>query len=265
MKVIGALPRRHSSVKNGFGSANESCLGSLPRKSIGALSQGSALRFLVLLICGDLAFIALHFINALTPLLNNSRLNLSVDRGYPEIYQYTKYLWIISILIFMSSKERSPHYVPWIFVFGYFLLDDSLQIHERIGAHIAASLNFAPLLGLRLQDYGELAISAAMGMVLLFPLLWAYKNGSRMFRKISHDLALLIAVLVFFGVAVDMVDSAIEFGWPVKFALGVIEDGGEMLAVSLIVWYAFQLALHDGVPAFSICDRALSVLTRRSA
>ncbi|NJP10442.1 MAG: hypothetical protein HC866_13990 [Leptolyngbyaceae cyanobacterium RU_5_1] len=114
-----------------------------------------------------------------------------------------------------------------------------MQIHERIGGYIAANLSFMPILGLRLQDFGELAVSASAGIILLLSLILAYANGSEMFRKISQDFALLLCGLIFFGVVVDVIHVAINLGGKVNFVLGVIEDAGEMLSVSLILWYAF--------------------------
>ena len=234
------------------------------QECIKTLNERSASLFLALLICGDLAFVVLHFINGLTPIIVMPLRELGRDGGYPELYQYLKFLWIIILLIFVSLRNASLLYVAWAAVFAYFLLDDSFQIHERVGRYIAANLSLVPTLGLRLQDYGELAVSAAAGIILFLPLVWAYRKGSRMFRKISQDFALLISILIFFGVVVDMAHIAIRLGRTVDFVLGVIEDGGEMLSVSLILWYAFLMMVRDRDSGCYLCDCARIVLTRRS-
>lgn len=223
----------------------------------------SASLFLVLLICGDLAFVVLHFI-MLFLRLENSPLSLEMDKGYSEIYQYLKYFWITIILILVSLKEASLNYIAWVLVFVYFLFDDSLQIHERVGSYIAANLSFMPILGLRLQDFGELIVSAAAGIILLLPLVLAYKHGTRKFQKISRDFALLILVLIFFSVVIDMVHIAIKLGWEVTFILGVIEESGEMLSVSLILWYVFLVMVRDCDPGCYLYEYAATLLTRRS-
>ena len=180
------------------------------------------------------------------------------------MYQYLKFLAIIVSLIITALKNASLLYVAWTSDFVYFLLDDSLRVHERVGRYIAANLNFVPPLGLKLYDYGQLAVSATAGIILLLPLVWAYKNGSRMFREVSQDLALLILLLIFFGVVVDMAHSAIKLGWKITFLLGVIEDGGEMLSVSLILWYVFLMMVRNGDSGCYLADCARIVLTRRS-
>ncbi|MBM9605751.1 hypothetical protein [Desulfopila inferna] len=233
------------------------------QEDIKNFNERSASFFLILLLSGDLAFVMLHFINSLTPIYENPLLNLEKDRGYSEVYQYLKFLWIIIILVFISFRNASLRYVLWALVFVYFLLDDALQLHERVGGYIAANLSLVPAFGLRLQDYGELAVSAAAVIIIFLPLAWAFRNGSRVFRKLSQDLALLIMILVFFGIVVDMAQIAINAGWKVSFILGVIEDGGEMLSVSLIVWYAFLVMVRNCDLDCYLCDCASTVLTKK--
>ena len=209
------------------------------RACLAALNERSASVFLLLLLCGDLAFVVMHFISALTPVFSSPLLNIEKDRGYPEMYQYLKFLWIIALLLSLASANRAIHYVAWAVVFAYFLLDDALKVHEWAGRRFAASFTFIPPFGLRLRDLGELAITATVGVLLLPILGWAYRRGSRMFRKVSQDLTLLILVLVFFGVVVDVAHEAVDWGWKARFIVGVIEDGGEMVSVSLALWFTF--------------------------
>ena len=140
------------------------------RSSLEALNERSATIFLVLLLCADLAFFGMHFVAAIKWVLESDLFNIERDRGYPEMYQYIKFFWIIVLLFNLSLKNRSLHYIPWVLLFTYFLLDDSKQIHEQAGYLISEHFNFTPPFGLRLQDYGELAISATAGIFLLPPI-----------------------------------------------------------------------------------------------
>jgi hypothetical protein len=56
----------------------------------------------------------------------------------------------------------------------------------------------------------------------------------------------------------------IGFSWEVLFVFEVVEDGGEMLAASLILWYAFLLNMRDDDSRVYIRDLLSGVLTRRS-
>lgn len=227
------------------------------------LDQRSASIFLTLLVCGDLAFVLLHLVNDSTTRLMNPLLSLEKDRGYAEMYQYLKFLWIILLLILVSLRKASWGYVLWASVFAYLLADDALQVHERVGMAIAENFGLAPALWLRPQDHGELAVSLAAGTILFAPLAWAYGTGTRAFRKSSLDLALLLGLLIFFGVGVDMAHVALGLGGPFDFAAGVIEEGGEMVAVSLILGYAFLIAMRDGDAHDHLFDSVRQFMAKR--
>lgn len=227
--------------------------------------QRSALLFLVLLLSGDIAFVVLHCLNILLPGFKKPLLSIETDQGYAEFYQYLKWLWIILILILVSIKEASMQYFAWVLVFAYFLLDDALQVHERAGEMFAVKNTFKPPLGLQRQDLGELAASAIVGLILIIPLSWAYIGGSKRFRKVSHDLTVLILVLIFFGVVVDMAHSMINLGTAIGLSIGLIEDGGEMTAVSLILWYVFLMLIREKETDCYLYDCLRAILKMHAA
>ncbi len=227
----------------------------------GYFSEPSALLLLMLLLSADCAFIAVHIATRIerhlfnaTLQLNYDLLSIATDGGYSEIYQYVKYFWVIILTIYLSRIARIPNYLPWTVLFSYFLCDDALSIHERIGAFVGENLNFVPPFNLRLQDFGELAVTVIAGVGVMPLLLWSYWGGSSSFKKIAQDMLLLVLALVFFGVFVDMAHQAIRPGWKVEFLMGIIEDGGEMVVMSLIVWYVFLLSVHKGIPNSHLCD-----------
>ena len=89
-------------------------LASASRFSVGSLNERAASLFLALLLCGDVAFVAGHLINGLTPLLDNDPvggldyrllLNLETDRGYGEVYQYLKFIWIAVLFLSLSMEK----------------------------------------------------------------------------------------------------------------------------------------------------------------
>jgi hypothetical protein len=171
-------------------------------------------------------------------------LNLEHDNSYPEMYQYIKFFWIAFLLFYISFKNKTLHYIPLALVFSYFLFDDSLRIHERVGRYLATEFEFVPMFGLRPRDFGEIAVSAIVGVFLLLLLIWAYRRGSQTYRKIFREIAGLILLLVFFGVFVDILHIVVKFGGNVSIIFGLLEDWGEMVTVSLIAWYAFLLKVR---------------------
>ena len=205
----------------------------------------SASTFLLLLLVADCAFIFLNFL-LWTPLLNNPLFSLEKDGGYPEIYQYIKEFWIVGLLLSILIKTRAVGYSVWVLLFIYLLLDDALQIHETFGAYIATRLELTPFLGLRAKDFGELAISAMAAALFLTPLIFFYVRGSGTFKQVTRHLLLLLFALAIFGIFFDMLHVAVNMGKKVYFLLAVVEDGGEMVVMSFIAWYAFLLSLRDG-------------------
>jgi hypothetical protein len=208
--------------------------------------------------------VVLYFANELAP-VQNPMFDIEKDGGYAERFQYVKLFSIVVLLIWIAWKNRAVHYVAWALAFTYLLFDDSMQLHERVGRRIAESLALSPALGLRARDFGELLVTAAAGFFLAAVLLWAYRTGSRSFKKVSQDIILLILLLVFFGVVVDMAHVAFDLGWQVTFVLGIVEDGGEMLAVSLILSYVYLTKVRGEDARWYLSDSIRGVITRRFA
>ena len=138
-----------------------------------------------------------------------------------------------------------------------------MGIHEQVGSIIAKNLEFTQIFGLRLQDYGELAVTTTAAVLLLIPIGYYYSRASNMFRNISRDLVLLLLMLGFFGIFLDMVGitDSISRG---RFLLGMTEDGGEMIAISVVTWYVFLLYIHEGHADFSLGRLFCADVKRRS-
>jgi hypothetical protein len=232
------------------------------------INERSASLLLLLLFCADFGFIVVSCIHKLTPLINDELFSIGRDRGYAEIFQYIKWFWIIVLFSYLTIARRSFSYVAWGVTFLYLLCDDSLGIHEKIGRLISGNLGFEPPFGMYPRDIGELAVSALAGITLTPLLIWAYLRGSPAFKNMSQDLLLLILVLAFFGVAVDTVHSIVRglgLGSKAEFILGLIEDGGEMLIASLMVWYVFLLSIRDDICTSFLFDSVRLLLKRPSA
>ncbi len=213
----------------------------------------------MLLLCAGIILLGLHTILITTPYLNELY-HLNNESGYPEVYQYLKWLWITILLIYVSKQRKSFSYFAWVLVFVYFLLTDAMEIHNIVGAYIAGTFDSMHV------SIGELIVSVTAGIALLSALTWAYVKGARTFRKMSHDMMLLIFVLVFFGIGVDTGQYLVDMGWKMKLVTGVIEEGGEMLVASLILWYVFLLSVHreNTAPYIYDCIRIAITRMRRS-
>lgn len=216
------------------GRFQESLLGWRPWR--GALRSPG--RLLAGLLIADLLFVLMHVLHKQAlPAFADISFMVTLEGGYGERFQYLKEVSIAVMLGFLASRHRSALFAAWALVFFYLLLDDSLSVHERLGSWLAGVLGFQAALGLRAVDFGELLVSGVVagGFVLLIATL-ALRSTARM-RRLCVDYLQLLALLVFFGVVVDML-HVIGKDYGLR-GLGLLEDGGEMLAMSLITAYTF--------------------------
>ena len=123
------------------------------------------------------------------------------------------------------------------------LLDDAFSFHETSGKFLALLLDIQPTMGLRPVDYGELLYALAVGIIILPLMAYCYISGDKTFKKSFVDLSLLLIVLLFFGVFMDMLHSYFSDIYPLGGIFGLLEDGGEMIALSLIAWYMLFIAI----------------------
>ncbi len=196
-------------------------------------SLNKSSKLLILLLFLDLAFILLHCVAALGP-FSNPLFFITQDQGYAEIYQYLKEFAITAALLLMAAKQKQLIYAVWSLLFLYLLLDDSLQAHEQLGQQLADYFRFRPVCHLRTKDLGQLCVSILFGASFFLMIGTAYLFSDSKARQISSHLFVLVILLGFFGVFTDLLHAVIP--WK-KTLGGLIEDGGEMFTMSIIVWY----------------------------
>jgi hypothetical protein len=199
-------------------------------------------KLLILLIAADVSFIVLHLFHTYTILLPDNLFSIGQDRGYGEFFQYTKELWVAILLFLLGLRKRKFLYIIFAFLFLYFLIDDALEVHERFGAFLSDFLNFQPNLGLRAIDFGELAVSIFFGALFFIAIGITHHQSDSSARTISKYLIILIVLLALFGVVMDMLEVIVEHA-VVNPILVMIEEGGEMLVMSMITWFVFRLDL----------------------
>jgi len=68
------------------------------------------------------------------------------------------------------------------------LIDDSFQLHEKLGETLVSILNIQTAFGLRSQDFGELAVSFFFGTLLFSFIVTAYLRSNSLWKKISKHI-----------------------------------------------------------------------------
>lgn len=202
-----------------------------------------SIQFLILLLAIDLAFIVLHCIYRTTDLITDYRFSIAQDRGYAEIFQYCKTAFLAFSLGFLAIYRKSLSYVSWSILFFFTLLDDSLEIHEGLGQAIQNTIDFSFIPLLRTRDVGELIVYAGVGSLLLGMLTLSYrKEQDAGIKQISVRLFLLLLGFAFCGVVVDIIHfvfEALSAPQSILRLLTIVEDGGEMIIMSVIAWFVF--------------------------
>ena len=212
-----------------------------------------AISLLILLIMGDLFYIGLHLAHKAARILNvfdtlqyNDVFALYYDLSLAESFQYIKEYWIVIIFLWLIIYHRQRHYTGWALLFIYLLLDDMLSFHESLATFVLKKLDINPkfiLTGeLRYQDFGELGVSIFFGIILIGLIGITYLRGSPDIRNTFKHLFTGLAIIVFFGVANDFLNRFFSEDSKILFELTrLIEDGGEMLGMSLTCWFVNTL------------------------
>ena len=157
------------------------------------------------------------------------------------MYQYLKLIAIVVMLVCLAVR-CSLMFLSWALVFGYLLLDDIAQVHESAGWIVSDTFALSTWAADRAGDVGELIFAGLVATGFLILLAIPYRMGPESFRQVSRRLALLIGLLAVFGVGMDFLHGLLmnQGAW-VDWWMAVIEDGGEMVILSLVVWYCYTL------------------------
>lgn len=201
-------------------------------------------KLLILLLITDLVFILLHILNVYTNLLNSSYYLLSRDRGFAEFFQYTKELWIAVMFLMLGIKKKRGIFYVFSLLFFYLLVDDSFEIHESLGRFFGEMFQFQSLLGLRGVDFGELLVSGIFGFLFLTALVLLFALSDQITRRITFYLFVFMGMLALFGVVMDMVEVMVR-NPDISKVLVIVEEGGEMLVMSVITWFVFRLGFNS--------------------
>ena len=212
-----------------------------------------ATTLLALLLCGDLAFIFLHLLDVETGWMRGVKISLEADGGMPETYQYVKEFWMAVCMALTFWRTRIRLYAAWSAVFGFLLLDDAGQVHERVGVWLARTFELPAMFGLRSNDTGELMVAGSVGLATVAMVgLTSWRRGEQS-ERIARDVLSLLCVLGVLGVFVDMLHVVTYLsGSILAQVLLVVEDGGEMVVMSALTAYAFHVTSHRGRTRFDL-------------
>ena len=180
--------------------------------------------------------------------LEDERWSLARESGFGELWQYAKTAAIAAVLVGMALRRHSLVRLLWAFLFVYVLGDDAGQWHEQAGAFLGREFAMPRVGAMRPNHLGEvlflLAVGLAWGGAFLAVLLRARRDDVVFSRK----LLAWVAVLAAFGVFLDAAHSLLR-ETALNDVLAVLEDGGEMVVLSLLLVHLGSDRSSRGAPA----------------
>ena len=202
---------------------------------------------LIGLVLVDLAFVIVSVVyqsrNGID-VLNPSPWVLEADGGYSEIWSYATEAALVLSLLALAVLTRRPIWAGWSTLFLAALADDEMRLHESKGAWLAEKLRFPEgVLGLRANDLGEMFVWGLLAIVPLAIVIFFFRRSDRWTRRASIGMAVLVAAYVFFGGVVDQL-HVLFLGGPLENAVGSLEDGGELIVLSVTLSYVVALHLR---------------------
>jgi hypothetical protein len=176
--------------------------------------------------------------------IDDVRWSTAYDGGYPEIFMYAQELALIFLCVVLWRSIRQSFAWVWMLIFVFLFVDDAFMMHEKLGAVFAEWSQIETQGTMRGQDYGEMVAWAPF--LILFPILVliSHLRSEKLYRLDLWVLYVLAASMVGLGVALDILSRLYNF-WGHANIVGGIEDGGEMVIISLMLVHVFSLVKRN--------------------
>lgn len=216
-----------------------------PSSKIPAYLKTYNLPILYSLLAIDFVFISLHTLKSLD-YLSGPNFSVTKNFGYGESFMYLNELFIISCFLWLAYKFRRSIFYLWGAVFVYVLLDDSMEVHEKIGYYLGGWIKqHSDIMPEIAKESAEMSSFVLFGIVLFTPILLLYvKAKNRSLKVFTQDLLILFGGLLFFGIGIDFLNIFFATGTFLNGFLGLLEDAGEMVMISMIAWYTWTFVSH---------------------
>jgi len=196
-------------------------------------------QLLVLLLCTDALLIVFHLLRWETTFFQGTRFAIWREGGIGELFQYLKEFWLGLVFLYVGVKRLNPMMIMWSLIFFYLLADDSLKWHETMGLIVANATGLPRIFGLEPQIQGQVVYAAGLGLIFLgVAAVLSYLRG-RDAMIFSLRMFALLGLFALFAVVLDWMFHLTQ-GETVHHYMATVEEGGEMLVLSVIVWFVLN-------------------------
>ncbi len=190
--------------------------------------------FLTALLFGDIGLLILSEIAG-------GVFNISREYSVPEFYQYAKEIWIGVLLFVAFRKSKKLVFLSFALIFFYLFIDDALLYHEIAGEWINQNFILPNVLfgcGLSRDNLAEAVSLLLPGLILGAIFIMAYFKERLQLGRVCHVYLFLFFLLAVFGIVFDIVHGTVTQH---RHLMGVIEDFGEMLVMSMMLAYTHHI------------------------
>ena len=192
----------------------------------------------------DLIFIFLHIVTLLNcnPCLGDKFL-LETIYGFPEIFQFLKYSILIMLLANVILRKGWYSCFALLFVIIILFWDDLYQIHSLAAFYFTNVFGLQDYFWFRGQDLGYLIYVLGLGSAMAFIVYIGYSKTPEDRKNSYGNITLLIMLFLFFALILDILSHWIfDIMW-LQQLITVLEEGGEMISLSLLVTYCFHVGI----------------------
>jgi hypothetical protein len=177
---------------------------------------------------------------------------LEQDGGVGEIFQYAKELWVVLLFTLLAVRRFQLNHLTWAVLFAYLFVDDAFQLHEKAGELVARASASETIAGMRAEDVGELSVYIVFGLLAVLLIRATLLRSSGETKTICLRFLFIMVLLFTTAVIADLLHShivnicaalGIPYGFDIAlyYGLGIVEDGGELVVMSLAGTYAFDV------------------------
>jgi hypothetical protein len=201
------------------------------------------LRLLLLL---DTLLITIHFFVATSPKEADwwwaDTLRIDRDRSLGEWVEAAKLVAAILLLILHARHHQRSSYPKVAALLAFLAIDNIFEVHETLAPFAPGS-----------QVLGEFVVGSAICLVIAALAWFTYRRAEPCEQNALLAIGLVLALFGFISVGLDLLhEMTLPLGLPVYAAFAVIEDGGELVTLSLLLVLVVHLtrsvnALPGGV------------------
>jgi len=173
-------------------------------------------------------------------------LRIGTEFGLWASIGYAKLAAAAGLLAVIARRTAESAYGALAAAFAILLADDALMVHERMGRLLASIIEVPFDVGVAASSLFEVLVFGVIGVAVLALLWTAWRRAGARHRANVAVLSAMVLAVGAFAVAIDFVDQIVDLYSRIgSKALGLIDDGGENMVVSLAVGFLLMVLARE--------------------